>query len=648
MANTTKLTIVIDADGTAAVKVFEKGEKQVKSFAANVKKNYLAISAAAAAAGIAISKAIDFAQLSDQYDQNRRSFNSMVTAMGRDAEEEFARIQEASGNLIDKNALTEAANRALSLGIPIERLGELMEVSRAKARDMGITSTQAFNDIATGIGRGSVMILDNLGLTIKIAQANANYAANIGKTVEQLTDFEKKQALVQSVIDAGTEAIERQDLTIRTNAERWQAWRAQIENAKVTIGDFINRVAIGLTGVLQWISAGLLVVAAGFGKVWDAGVIAFKAVSAFALDLAAAVTSVTASLAGLTDMMGITEGAEAALRLESEAMSEAALQLQRELAKDLDALEDSSAAFDAAGETAAAAAENFALMTASSRELEAAQNALAKQPPPAETVAEDENLEKRLEMIREMQNRVALIGLEADEQALLQMDQKHAEEIRKLDELGLLKAERAQVELLQEQERQGLITEIHEAELQKRLELQEKAAEAEKGLRQSVVQNAIGLLSVLGQKSKAAAIAGIALSKGLEIARAIQAGATASVLAYSSQLIPGDPSSIGRALAAAARTKALTAANVALIAATGLAQAGNVGGGGTGGGIGGGATVADVAPPALPDRAEAAGPQILVHVHNQGSIVAEQDFTRNLTDSLNTIFADGLPRNTLK
>lgn len=82
---------------------------------------------------------------------------------------------------------------------------------------------------------------------------------------------------------------------------------------------------------------------------------------------------------------------------------------------------------------------------------------------------------------------------------------------------------------------------------------------------------AIGFLNTLGGKSKAAAIAAIALSKALAIAQATQNTA----VAYTKALTL-DPTG-----ALAARTAMLGKIQIGLIAATGLAQAANVGGGGT-------------------------------------------------------------------
>lgn len=93
-------------------------------------------------------------------------------------------------------------------------------------------------------------------------------------------------------------------------------------------------------------------------------------------------------------------------------------------------------------------------------------------------------------------------------------------------------------------------------------------------IQSAAFNNAIGLLDQFAGESKVAALASIALTKGLAIAQTIAHTQTASMLAYASQLIPGDPTSVARATAAAAKTQTMGKISAALIAATGLAQAG--------------------------------------------------------------------------
>lgn len=120
-----------------------------------------------------------------------------------------------------------------------------------------------------------------------------------------------------------------------------------------------------------------------------------------------------------------------------------------------------------------------------------------------------------------------------------------------------------------------------------RARVEEQAQSRIQALRQSVASNAAGLLSVLGRKNKLAAVAAIALTKGLAIAQTLAHTQTAAMLAYSSQLVPGDPTSPARAAAAYTHTQTLGKLSAGLIAATGLAEAFSGGGGGGGAAAGG-------------------------------------------------------------
>ena len=88
--------------------------------------------------------------------------------------------------MVSNLKLVETANRALALGISENQLPELMKVAAARAKVMGITVTQAFNDISTGIGRQSKLILDNLGIILDMDKAYTNYAEQVGKTISQI------------------------------------------------------------------------------------------------------------------------------------------------------------------------------------------------------------------------------------------------------------------------------------------------------------------------------------------------------------------------------------------------------------------------------------------------------------------------------
>lgn len=258
MADAKTIAIRINADGSVALVELDKIEKKLKKqpgMLDQLKKHWLGISAAVYGVKRAFDKAWNLAEQAARYDQSRQAFAGMVQGMGKDAKAEFAKINQSAGGLIDQATLTEAANRAMSLGIPIEKLGKLMEISRAKARDMGITTTQAFGDIVTGIGRGSPLIIDNLGLTLKVGEANKQYAASIDKVVSELTDEDKKMAILNATLIQGEKALSRHNLQTLTAYENLQKFKVGVIDATRVLGDLISRVGAAVIGVFAAVGA---------------------------------------------------------------------------------------------------------------------------------------------------------------------------------------------------------------------------------------------------------------------------------------------------------------------------------------------------------------------------------------------------------
>ena len=176
----------------------------------------------------------DFTDKASKTKEAEEAMDRLSKNLNLNSKDILSGLQNASKGAVSNYDLILSANKAMSLGVAknTNDFTTLMEIARIKAKNMGITTTQAYNDIVTGLGRGSAMILDNLGITINAAQANEEYAKSIGKTVNQLTDAEKKQALINKVVADGKKELEAAGEVMLTDAERRQKLIAQIENMK--------------------------------------------------------------------------------------------------------------------------------------------------------------------------------------------------------------------------------------------------------------------------------------------------------------------------------------------------------------------------------------------------------------------------------
>ncbi len=194
-------------------------------------------------------------QLSDLWWKSKEvsdAYYRMTERFNINWEESLNQLKKTSKWAISEYNLMLASNKAMSLWVVKNQddLNTLLEISRVKAKNMGISTTQAFDDIVTWLWRWSAMILDNLWITVKVSSAQEEYAKSIWKTVKELTDEEKKQALINKVVSQGKDELKALWEIETTVAEKKAKLSASIENLKNKFWELLLPVVEKLTWVL--------------------------------------------------------------------------------------------------------------------------------------------------------------------------------------------------------------------------------------------------------------------------------------------------------------------------------------------------------------------------------------------------------------
>jgi hypothetical protein len=150
----------------------------------------------------------------------------MASSIGESGDSLLKKLQEVSQGTISNQGLLASASRAFILGVAKDgdELAKILEVAVARGQSLGVSAEQAFSDIVLGIGRMSPEILDNLGIVTDGQATFKAYAEAIGKTTEELTEAEKKQALINKVINEGASAT-------TFSASAWEQLTAAMANA---------------------------------------------------------------------------------------------------------------------------------------------------------------------------------------------------------------------------------------------------------------------------------------------------------------------------------------------------------------------------------------------------------------------------------
>jgi hypothetical protein len=201
----------------------------------------IGLGATVAAAGQLVAGLESAVQAAGKVSKLRDSFDQLANAAGASGDDMLNAMRTASNGMVTDADLILSANKAMLLGVAdsAQEMTALLEIARARGQAMGLEVGQAFNDIVTGLGRESALILDNLGITIDAASAMDTYAASIGRTADQLSTAERKQALLNAVMEQ-SKGISAKAPT-GPGAAAAQADVAR-QNAQVVVGDFFGPV----------------------------------------------------------------------------------------------------------------------------------------------------------------------------------------------------------------------------------------------------------------------------------------------------------------------------------------------------------------------------------------------------------------------
>lgn len=183
----------------------------------------------------AATAAVDLSEMGMKATMLRESLDDLARQSGTTGSAILNSLRTASRGAISDSELILAANKAMLLGVAknADDMSKLMEIAATRGRAMGETTAAAFNDIVTGLGRGSALILDNLGIVVNATEINEKYAKSLGKTAEQLTETEKKQALIAAVLSDTSVAAE-------AAVNPHERLDAATRNLTEAIGEFIN------------------------------------------------------------------------------------------------------------------------------------------------------------------------------------------------------------------------------------------------------------------------------------------------------------------------------------------------------------------------------------------------------------------------
>lgn len=215
---------------------------------------------------------MDLGRAGEQFGMLRASFDDLTQTVGQSSGAMLDAMRAASGGMIADQELILAGNRAMMLGVADSsaEMAQLLEVAAVRGRAMGLSTSQAFNDLVTGLGRMSPMILDNLGIVTGGEKVFEDYAKSIGTTADALSDAERKQALLNKVIS-------ETDTSGEVMVSQFERMDAALQNAKIAMGELfgpaIAQIAQNLANAVTEVTDAISTdeIEAARGRLWEYG-----------------------------------------------------------------------------------------------------------------------------------------------------------------------------------------------------------------------------------------------------------------------------------------------------------------------------------------------------------------------------------------
>lgn len=165
----------------------------------------------------------------------------------------LAALQQATGGVVDNQTLMLATNKLMiaDIGLSQQQVAGLAAAAVTLSKAMGTTASSAVRDLAEGLQKQSPMILDNLGLTVKMEAAVKEYAAAHHLASSEVDDQARKLLFAKVAMDGAAEAEKKLGTsglsTIKATEQMSVAWK--------NFGDQIDRLVADQPGFTEALKA---------------------------------------------------------------------------------------------------------------------------------------------------------------------------------------------------------------------------------------------------------------------------------------------------------------------------------------------------------------------------------------------------------
>ena len=218
-----------------------------KSFA-TLRSRLLLFSFAASLGG---RQLLNFGRNAGTVEDLERAFTNLAGGSAQAADMQ-AKLGEATNGTMSQMDLFQQANSAMVLGVTknADEMAEMFDIAQRLGKALGRDTASSIESMTTGIGRQSRLMLDNIGIIVRVDDANKKFANSLGINVSQLTDSQKRQAFFNATLEAGRRKLQSSGEEVFSTTQKFEQFEAAASNLGVRIGELVNVALIPLVEFL--------------------------------------------------------------------------------------------------------------------------------------------------------------------------------------------------------------------------------------------------------------------------------------------------------------------------------------------------------------------------------------------------------------
>lgn len=156
--------------------------------------------------------------------------NALARTIGQSGPTIIKSLQTISQGQLTLAETAQNANIALSAGFNTTQIEKLSKIALGASRALGRDFQDALQRVTRGAAKLEPELLDELGIFTRIDPAVRAYASSLNVSATSLTQFERRQAFVNAVIDEGNKKFSSIDTTS-------DSLQKSLEQLRVTISD---------------------------------------------------------------------------------------------------------------------------------------------------------------------------------------------------------------------------------------------------------------------------------------------------------------------------------------------------------------------------------------------------------------------------